>query len=68
MNGHLDVVKFMLANGAPAYTKDSSDNSAIHYAAAYGWNDILKCLLEAPFCNAGVLNMWKLNGFVCKKM
>merc|ERR1711920_916988 len=63
MNGHLDVVKYMLANGAPVYCKDSSDNSAVHYAAAYGWNDILKCLMAAPFCQPGTYNMWKLSPF-----
>ena len=82
MNGHLDVVKYMLTMGAPAYTMDSSENSAIHYAAAYGWyvsseiahipslcpcslfrNDILKCLMAAPFANPGVFNMWKLSPF-----
>merc|ERR1712228_974097 len=63
MNGHLNVVKYMLSIGCPVYCKDSSDNAAIHYAAAYGWNDILKCLMEAPFCNPGVFNMWKLSPF-----
>eukprot|EP01083_Nonionella_stella_P092242 258159_1 len=62
-NGHLDIVKYMLQSGAPAYAADSSGNSAIHYAAAYGWNDILKCLMEAPFANPGVENMWKLSPF-----
>ena len=63
MNGHLDVVKWMLSTGCPAYTKDSSENSAIHYAAGYGWNDILQCLMAAPFADPGVFNMWKLSPF-----
>ena len=63
MNGHLDVVKYLLRNGSPGYACDSSENSAIHYAAAYGWNDILKCLLQAPFTKPGVVNMWKLSPF-----
>merc|ERR1712130_76289 len=63
MNGHLDVVQYMLSIGCPSYTKDSSDNSAIHYAAGYGWNDILRALCKAPFANPGSFNMWKLSPF-----
>ena len=42
---------------------NSSDNSVIHYAAAYDWNDILQCLMVAPFNNPMVFNMWKLSPF-----
>jgi len=40
------------------FSVDSSDNSALHYAAAYGWINIVKLLLEHG-ANPNTLNQWK---------
>lgn len=40
------MVKYLLSIGCPVDVKDNSDNYAVHYAAAYGWNDILRLLIE----------------------
>jgi len=38
---------------------DTSGNSALHYACAYGWLDIVKYLIEAG-ANINSMNDWKM--------
>lgn len=49
-NGHLDVVKYLIANGASVNLKDSRRNAKgwapLHDAAHRGYLDIVKCLVE----------------------
>ncbi|XP_022093032.1 tankyrase-like protein [Acanthaster planci] len=47
MNGHYPVATLLLRKGANPNAKDSSGNSPVHYAAAYGWWHCLKLLLQA---------------------
>ena len=45
-NGHANVVGLLLKHHAQADVSDTSGNSALHYAAAYGWQDCVKVLLK----------------------
>ena len=42
-NGNLEILSYLLKNGADYRINDSSGNSPMHYAAAYGFAE---CLLE----------------------
>jgi ankyrin repeat protein len=44
--------------GASANEVDSSKNSVVHYAAAYGWFDCLKFLIEKAGADPTVSNSW----------
>lgn len=47
MNGHLTVMSYLLHKGADPNVADSSSNTAIHYAAGYGWHHCVKLLLDS---------------------
>ena len=74
MNGAANVVSFLLARGANPNRADTSSNSCLHYAAAYGWYFCLVALIEAG-ASLEVLNEWKLSplavaflkGVICQK-
>ena len=42
-NGNLKILSYLLKNGANYNINDSSGNSPMHYAAAYGFPE---CLVE----------------------
>ena len=42
-NGNLEILSYLLKNGADYRIGDSSGNTPMHYAAAYGFAE---CLLE----------------------
>ena len=42
-NGNLKILSYLLVNGADYRINDSSGNTPMHYAAAYGFAE---CLLE----------------------
>ena len=44
--GHLEICKFLVANGAAAYYTDQKKANALHSAAEYGHLDICQYLLE----------------------
>lgn len=46
MNGHIHIVSYLLKFGIHPDLSDSSGNTAVHYAAGYGWTHILKFLIE----------------------
>ncbi|KAL0478399.1 hypothetical protein AKO1_000288, partial [Acrasis kona] len=62
MNGHYEMTKLLIKNGISPNHPDSSDNYPIHYAAAYGFIDIFKLLME---CGAKIdqFNAWKKTPF-----
>lgn len=44
--GHLEVVKFLLANGADRHTENQQGQNAITFAAAYGHLEVVKFFVE----------------------
>ena len=59
MNGATNVMSYLLFMGASYNKPDSSGNSNLHYACAYGWYFCAKLLLD---CGAQIdaRNDWKL--------
>jgi ankyrin repeat protein len=46
-NGNLKVASYLLRTGAEYNGADSSSNSAVHYAAAYGFPECIEVLVKA---------------------
>lgn len=61
MNGHTHIASYFLNLGANPNTADSSNNTAIHYAAAYGWPHLTQLLLEAG-ADPNTQSLWKVGG------
>ena len=57
MNGQTVVVNYLLSMGAPFDLGDSSNNHPIHYAAGYGYKEIIDMLVQAG-CNINAKNNW----------
>jgi len=62
MCGHSRTLSFLLHLGANPNVCDSSGNSCLHYACAYGWFYCIKTLLDAG-AHVNVVNDWKLTPF-----
>ncbi|PAA55778.1 hypothetical protein BOX15_Mlig008630g1 [Macrostomum lignano] len=60
LNGHSQVAAYLLTRGANPNRRDSSGNTLLHYAAAYGWYHCVRLLLEHG-AKPGCLNDWKLS-------
>lgn len=58
MCGHAHIVSYLLRIGANAKVFDSSSNSALHYAIAYGWYFCVRLLIEAG-ANVNAINSWQ---------
>ena len=58
MNGHTHVVSYLLNLGCDPDSKDSSGNTPLQYAAAYGWYFCVKLLLSAG-SDPNLANDWK---------
>ena len=59
MNGSTSVASYLISKGASPFSPDSSENTCLHYACAYGWYHCLLLLIEAgaPLNHA---NVWGL--------
>ena len=57
--GHAHIVSYLLRLGDNHLAKDSSGNTLVHYAAAYGWYFNFKLLMEAGCC-PNEPNQWKM--------
>ncbi|XP_029642629.1 poly [ADP-ribose] polymerase tankyrase isoform X2 [Octopus sinensis] len=60
MNGNTHVVSYLLSLGSDPNHTDSSGNSVVHYAAAYGWVFCLKLLVDSGGANPNLPNDWKV--------
>lgn len=60
MNGNTHLVSYFLSLGADPNHTDSSGNSVVHYAAAYGWFFSLKLLVANGGANPNLANDWKM--------
>ena len=59
MNGHTHIASYLLNLGANPNQADTSGNTCVHYAVAYGWYFCIKLLIEAG-ADANVPNDWKV--------
>ena len=59
MNGATNVAGFFLNKGLAPDKADSSGNTNLHYACAYGWYYCVKTLVDAG-ADVNVANEWKL--------
>lgn len=59
INGQGHITSYLLRLGSNPNAKDSSGNTLVHYAAAYGWYFCLKLLMEAK-AKLNEYNDWKL--------
>jgi ankyrin repeat protein len=46
-NGNIDVASYLLMHGADYNGIDSSKNTCVHYAAAYGFSECIELLIRA---------------------
>ena len=60
INGHANVTSYLLRLGANPNSTDSSGNTLVHYAAAYGWYYCMKLLIEAG-ASLNLPNDWKVS-------
>ena len=60
INGATNVASYLLSLGADPNKLDSSQNSNLHYACAYGWWFCMKSLIEAG-AKVDAENEWKLS-------
>jgi len=58
-NGNIKLVNFFLRKGALWDDSDSSGNTALHYAAAYGWSECVQELIKAG-ANINANSSWKI--------
>ena len=59
-NGHSPIAAFLLRNGVNPYAADTSGNTPVHYAAAYGWLHCLKMLIDVG-ADPNAANQWKVS-------
>ena len=58
-NGNSKIVNLLLRKGALWNDSDSSGNTALHYAAAYGWKECAEQLIKAG-ADTNASNNWKI--------
>lgn len=60
MNGFIDITSYLLQRGAAWDLPDSSGNTPLQYACAYGWRECIEILLKAG-ADVNLQNSWKLS-------
>jgi len=56
-NGHVKIASLLIRYGADIKTEDTSGNSALHYASAYGFPECIQLLLNHG-ANINAQNLW----------
>ena len=59
-NGHSKIASLLLQRGSEWDHNDSSMNTPLHYAAAYGWLDCIELLLKTG-ADVNAQNSWKIS-------
>ncbi|GFO49165.1 poly [ADP-ribose] polymerase [Plakobranchus ocellatus] len=59
MNGSTNVASYLLYLGADPNRMDTSNNTLVHYAAAYGWYFCLKLLIKDAGAKPDEPNIWQ---------
>lgn len=59
-NGHTRIAALLLQHGSEWDHADSSMNTPLHHAAAYGWLDCIELLLKAG-ADVNAANSWKVS-------
>ena len=59
ISGQAHIVSYLLNLGCNADAADTSGNTCVHYAAAYGWYHCLRLLLDAG-ADPNKPNDWKV--------
>ena len=57
-NGHAKIVALLIKHNANLNTPDSSGNTALHHAAAYGWIECALMLIQYG-ADPSAENAWK---------
>ena len=60
INGSVPVASYLLYLGSDPNHADSSGNTLVHYAAAYGWYFVLKLLVNEGGADPKIFNDWKV--------
>ncbi len=60
MNGHLKIASILLKRGALYDDGDSSNNTPVHYACAYGYYEMIPLLIKAG-ASLNLVNSWKMS-------
>ena len=58
-NGHVKIASLLLQHGSEWNHCDSSQNSVLHYAAAFGWKECMDLLIEHG-ADLNKENMWRV--------
>lgn len=58
-NGHARLASLLLSRGSDWQHVDSSNNTAIHYAAANGFIECIELLIKHK-ADVNAINMWKV--------
>lgn len=59
INGQFEVVKYLLSVGLDSNATDSSQNLPVHYAAAFGYLEILHLLIHFGGADPNKINLWR---------
>ena len=62
-NGHVNIVSYLLSMGAEYMKGDNSGNNGIHYAAGYGYYELIPILVQAG-CDLNSVNNLRMNALM----
>lgn len=60
-NGHSNIVSLLIKHRASSEQPDTSGNTPLHHASAYGWLECVQVLLKYGNVNPSADNAWKMS-------
>ena len=60
-NGHSNIVSLLIKHRASSEQPDTSGNTPLHHASAYGWLECVKVLLKYGEVDPSADNAWKMS-------